>query len=208
MTIAAIGLNLTLGYAGQVSLAQGAFVGIGAYSAAILTTHGWPLVAAIVARARALLRHRLAARLSRAARAAPLSRLRDLGVLDARLPRLPQRGLADRTAPTASTACRGRLPRHVDAPSRCPTTISACSCSRSSTLAMLGLVRSPWGRAFIALRENPLRAAVARRRHAALYADGFRDRLGARRARRRALSRRWSASSSRPPSRSRCRSIC
>ena len=34
MTIAAMGLNLTLGYAGQVSLAQGAFVGIGAYAAA------------------------------------------------------------------------------------------------------------------------------------------------------------------------------
>ena len=30
MTIAAIGLNLTLGYAGQISLAQAAFVGIGA----------------------------------------------------------------------------------------------------------------------------------------------------------------------------------
>ena len=47
-TIAAIGLNLTLGYAGQVSLAQGAFVGIGAYAAAIMTTHGWPLPAAIL----------------------------------------------------------------------------------------------------------------------------------------------------------------
>ncbi|MEV8940019.1 hypothetical protein AB0109_27500, partial [Klebsiella pneumoniae] len=48
MSIAAIGLNLTLGYAGQVSLAQGAFVGIGAYAAAIITTQGWPLVAALV----------------------------------------------------------------------------------------------------------------------------------------------------------------
>ena len=48
MTIAAMGLNLTLGYAGQVSLAQGAFVGIGAYAAAIMTTHGWPLPLAIV----------------------------------------------------------------------------------------------------------------------------------------------------------------
>jgi branched-chain amino acid transport system permease protein len=38
MTIAAMGLNLTLGYAGQVSLAQGAFVGIGAYAAAIMTS--------------------------------------------------------------------------------------------------------------------------------------------------------------------------
>ena len=42
MTIAAIGLNLTLGYAGQVSMAQAAFVGIGAYITALLTTHGWP----------------------------------------------------------------------------------------------------------------------------------------------------------------------
>ena len=40
MTIAAIGLNLTLGYAGQVSMAQAAFVGIGAYTTALLTTHG------------------------------------------------------------------------------------------------------------------------------------------------------------------------
>ena len=48
LAIAAIGLNLTLGYAGQVSLAQGAFVGIGAYTAAILTTSaGWPLLAAL-----------------------------------------------------------------------------------------------------------------------------------------------------------------
>ena len=46
-TIAAIGLNLTLGYAGQISLAQGAFVGIGAYAGAILTTQGFPLIAAV-----------------------------------------------------------------------------------------------------------------------------------------------------------------
>jgi branched-chain amino acid transport system permease protein len=43
MTIAAIGLNLTLGYAGQISLAQAAFVGIGAYVTGWLTTKGaWP----------------------------------------------------------------------------------------------------------------------------------------------------------------------
>jgi branched-chain amino acid transport system permease protein len=50
MTIAAMGLNPTLGYAGQVSLAQGAFVGIGAYAAAIMTTQGMPLIAALGAR--------------------------------------------------------------------------------------------------------------------------------------------------------------
>src|SRR5262249_24470744 len=41
LTIAAIGLNLTLGYAGQVSLAQGAFVVIGAYTVALLTQAGF-----------------------------------------------------------------------------------------------------------------------------------------------------------------------
>ncbi|RMF88126.1 MAG: branched-chain amino acid ABC transporter permease [Nitrospinota bacterium] len=39
--IASIGLNLTLGYAGQVSLAHAAFFGIGAYTTAILTNQGW-----------------------------------------------------------------------------------------------------------------------------------------------------------------------
>ncbi len=42
LTIAALGLNLTLGYAGQISLAQGAFVGIGAYTVALLTQAGVP----------------------------------------------------------------------------------------------------------------------------------------------------------------------
>jgi len=36
--IVAIGLALLLGYAGQVSMAQAAFFGIGAYTSAILTT--------------------------------------------------------------------------------------------------------------------------------------------------------------------------
>ncbi len=42
LSIAAMGLNLTLGYAGQVSLAQGAFVGIGAYTTALLMGAGVP----------------------------------------------------------------------------------------------------------------------------------------------------------------------
>jgi branched-chain amino acid transport system permease protein len=49
LTVAAIGLNLTLGYAGQVSLAQGAFVGIGAYTTALLLQAGWPFALTFVA---------------------------------------------------------------------------------------------------------------------------------------------------------------
>ena len=41
-TILAIGLNLTLGYAGQISLAHAAFMAIGAYSVAILGPLGVP----------------------------------------------------------------------------------------------------------------------------------------------------------------------
>ena len=67
------------------------------------------------------------------------------------------------------------------------TIISASFVLALVTLAMLGLVRSPWGRAFVALARKSASGAVARRRHAALYADGVRDRLGARRPRRRAL---------------------
>ncbi len=45
--IAAIGLNLLAGYAGQVSLGHGAFVAIGAYSVALLTVdHHWSFWAA------------------------------------------------------------------------------------------------------------------------------------------------------------------
>src|SRR6185437_14942779 len=49
LTIAAIGLNLTLGYAGQISLAQGAFVGIGAYTVALLMPLGVPFFLAFLA---------------------------------------------------------------------------------------------------------------------------------------------------------------
>ncbi|MEK9670136.1 MAG: branched-chain amino acid ABC transporter permease [Gammaproteobacteria bacterium] len=39
-SIAAMGLNLTLGYAGQISLAQSAFMAVGAYITALLTLNG------------------------------------------------------------------------------------------------------------------------------------------------------------------------
>jgi branched-chain amino acid transport system permease protein len=48
--IAAIGLNLLIGYTGQISLGHGAFFGVGAYTAAILATRvGVPFVIAVPA---------------------------------------------------------------------------------------------------------------------------------------------------------------
>ena len=46
-SILAIGLNLLLGYAGQISLGHAAFFGLAAYASGILTaTHGWPFLGA------------------------------------------------------------------------------------------------------------------------------------------------------------------
>lgn len=47
-TMVVAGLSLLMGLAGQVSLGQGAFFGIGAYTAAIMALHGWPPWLALV----------------------------------------------------------------------------------------------------------------------------------------------------------------
>ncbi len=48
--VAAVGLQITTGYAGQVNMGQSAFVGMGAYTAAALARHlGWPFWATIPA---------------------------------------------------------------------------------------------------------------------------------------------------------------
>ena len=48
--VVVIGLNLLIGYAGQISLGHAGFIGIGAYASAVLTTRlGWAPLAAMVA---------------------------------------------------------------------------------------------------------------------------------------------------------------
>ena len=157
MTIAAIGLNLTLGYAGQVSLAQGAFVGIGAYCAAILTTQGWPLIVAIVlALALCFLIGWLLGY--------PALRVQHhyLAFVTLAFSTLAFLVFRNESWLTNGTAGIDGVPR--------PTILGVSTTPHLTyyyfclfmlalvTLATLGLVRSPWGRAFVALRENPLRA--------------------------------------------------
>lgn len=47
--VAALGMQLLLGYAGLLSIGQAAFLGIGAYTSAILTKAGWPFALAFIA---------------------------------------------------------------------------------------------------------------------------------------------------------------
>ncbi len=157
MTIAAMGLNLTLGYAGQVSLAQGAFVGIGAYAAAIMTTQGMPLIAALGVAvvlcfaigwllgypALRVQHHYLAfVTLAFSTLAFLVFRNEDWltkGIYGiSNIPRPHVFGIATNRPLPFYYVCLGSL--------------------AIVSVMVLWLIRSPWGRAFVALRENPIRA--------------------------------------------------
>ena len=159
MSIAAIGLNLTLGYAGQISLAQAAFVGIGAYCTAILTAkYGWPFGGAFALAAvlcfvigwllgypALRVQHHYLAFVTLAFTTLVYLVLRNeekwtggtYGISGIPRPRLF--GLSTQGGPAFYYLCLLVL----------------------AVVSWLTwrLVRSPWGRAFMALRENPLRAS-------------------------------------------------
>jgi branched-chain amino acid transport system permease protein len=156
-SIAAIGLNLTLGYAGQVSLAQGAFVGIGAYAAAILTTNGWPLIAAFA----------LAIILCFAigwALGYPALRVQHHYLAFVTLAFSTLAFLVFRNEEWLTKGIYGivGIPRPVILGWSTKAPINFYYfCLAILALVSAGtwwLIRSPWGRAFIALRENPIRA--------------------------------------------------
>jgi branched-chain amino acid transport system permease protein len=157
LTIAAIGLNLTLGYAGQVSLAQGAFIGIGAYTTALLTQAGVPYALAFVA-AGALsfaigwllgypalrVQHHYLAFVTLAFTTLVFLVLRNEEWLTGGI-----YGISGIMRPVFfgwSTA------KPLDFYFLCLGVLIALS------LATWWMLRSPWGRAFVALRENPVRA--------------------------------------------------
>ena len=157
MSIAAMGLNLTLGYAGQVSLAQGAFVGIGAYAAAILTPHGVPLLGALVVAvalcfAIGWLLGYPALRVQHHYLAFVTLAFATLAFLVFRNEEWLTKGIYGISAiprPNILGIATGKpLPFYYF----CLFSLAIVS------LALWWLIRSPWGRAFTALRENPIRA--------------------------------------------------
>ena len=157
MTIAAIGLNLTLGYAGQVSLAQGAFVGIGAYAAAIMTTQGLPLIAALGVAI--VLCFVIGWMLGY-----PALRVQHHYLAFVTLAFSTLAFLVFRNEDWITKGIYGisNIPRPVvfGIPTSRPLPFYYfCLASLALvSLAMAWLIRSPWGRAFVALRENPIRA--------------------------------------------------
>lgn len=156
-SIAAMGLNLTLGYAGQISLAQAAFMGIGAYITAQMTMAGihW-VVAALVSIAASFgiglvlgypalrVQHHFLAFVTLAFTTLVFLVLRNEEWL------------------TGGSLGLVGIPRPifgpVDTMKQLPFYYFTLVCFLMTAAAMAWMLHSPWGRAFKALRENPIRA--------------------------------------------------
>lgn len=158
MTIAALGLNLTLGYAGQISLAQAAFVGIGAYCAAILTTHGWSFYAAFALAGMlgfvvGWLLGYPALRVQHHYLAFVTLAFTTLVFLVMRNEEWLTKGIYGISGIPRPSLFGWSTTGNRDFFYFCLGVLVLMS------WLMWRLVRSPWGRAFMALRENPLRAS-------------------------------------------------
>ncbi len=156
-SIAALGLNLTLGYAGQISLAQASFVGIGAYTGALLTMGGVPFLLAWAAAF--LLCFAIGWLLGYPALRVKTHYLAFVTLAFGTLAYLVFRneewltggtyGISNIPRPSLlGWSAEGAVPFYYV----CLMTTGLCG------FAVWWLVRSPWGRAFVALRENPVRA--------------------------------------------------
>jgi branched-chain amino acid transport system permease protein len=157
LTIAAIGLNLTLGYAGQISLAQAAFVGIGSYITAYLTTRGWPfwstyLLAGVACFAIGWLLGYPALRVQHHYLAFVTLAFNTLVYLIFRNEEWLTGGIYGISNVPRPDVLGFSMARPREFYYFCLAHLALIS------LATWWVIRSPWGRAFVALRENPTRA--------------------------------------------------
>jgi branched-chain amino acid transport system permease protein len=157
LTVAALGLNLTLGYAGQVSLAQGAFVGIGAYTVALLTQAGCPFALAFVAAgvlcfAIGWILGYPALRVQHHYLAFVTLAFNTLVFLVLRNEEWLTNGIYGINGIVRPAFFGWSTGKPLNFYFFSLGTLAALS------LATWWMLRSPWGRAFVALRENPIRA--------------------------------------------------
>ena len=157
ISVAALGLNLTLGYAGQVSMAQGAFVGIGAYTTGLMTLAGipWP-VAFLCSGALCFMigwglgypalrvQHHYLAFVTLAFSTLVFLLMRNEEWLTKGI-----YGLTDVPRPVLFGWSTGKAFYFY---------FFVLGVVALLSLAVWWIIRSPWGRAFVALRENPVRA--------------------------------------------------
>jgi branched-chain amino acid transport system permease protein len=155
--IAAMGLNLTLGYAGQISLAQASFMGIGGYVTALLTLSGWHWIAAMPLGLAACFVVGLLL-------GYPALRVKGhfLAFVTLAFNTLVFLVLRNEEWLTGGTYGLVGMPRPDFGLFGTSRQLSfyyfTLAVTVIAALVMWGIVRSPWGRAFKALRENPVRA--------------------------------------------------
>ncbi len=159
MSIAVMGLNLTLGYAGLKSLAQAAFMGLGAYATALLTTKlGLNWYAAFAASG--LITFFVGLLLG-----FPALRVQAhyLAFVTLAFSTLVWLILRNEQWLTGGVFGVSNIPRpsvlgfKLDGALEFHRFVVAVTFILAA--ALWWMIRSPWGRAFMALRENPVRAA-------------------------------------------------
>jgi len=156
--IAAHGLNLTMGYAGQISLGHAAFLGIGAYASALLVKAGLSFWLALPAAALLCVALGLAVGF-------PALRVQHHYLAFATLGFNALVWLVLRNEEWLTGGNFGV--RSIRRPSAAGYSLDGnlayyYACLAAMVLmsgALAYLLASPWGRAFAALRDNPLRAA-------------------------------------------------
>ncbi len=159
MAIAVMGLNLTLGVAGLKSLAQAAFMGIGAYATGLLTAKmGLSWYPAFAISAVATFAVGLVVGF-------PALRVKAhyLAFVTLAFTSLVWLFLRNEQWLTGGTFGLPNIPRPTLLGTRLDDALSfhrfVVVVTAALTLMIWWLMRSPWGRAFLALRENPVRAA-------------------------------------------------
>lgn len=155
--IAAMGLNLTLGYAGQISLAQASFMAIGAYTTALITLAGLPWILGLAASIVICLAVGLALGF-------PALRVQGhfLAFVTLAFNTLVFLVARNEDWLTGGTYGLSGMPRPsffgFETGRQLPFYYFTLAVFLLAAAVMWGIVRSPWGRAFKALRENPIRA--------------------------------------------------
>ena len=155
--IAAMGLNLTLGYAGQISLAQASFMALGAYTTALLTLSGAPWIVGMLAGC--TLSFVVGLMLGFPALRVQGHFLAFVTLAFNTLVFLVTRNEDWLTGGALGLSGMDR-PKlwFLDTAQQLRFYYFTLGVFLVAAALMWGIVRSPWGRAFRALRENPIRA--------------------------------------------------
>jgi len=155
--VAAMGVNLIVGYAGQETLAQAAFLGIGAYTTALMTQAGLPFGVAFLASG-------AAAFVVGIVLGFPALRVQKHYLAFVTLAFSVFVWLVIRNEEWLTGGVSGLA--NIARPSLLGLSLRPAlrfywftlAIAAVLSFAMWWLLRSPWGRAFTALRENPMRA--------------------------------------------------